>query len=201
MKTPIKNHRSKIIFSPSKFKTMIDFKAFNPASSKWYDERLIEVDGNKVPIRVTLTFNHIDGTGRVEGRLSSKTISRSAVQNAAVDDMKHKMEAEGREVLLALEYDWKVSNGEINPNQTDLFSTPKERYEKSADQAMQDEHGVKWNEDTERYEDAQGNAWNANDGGPDDEDEPGEKELSLTAPPPKEARTRKPRSNPAPAEV
>ena len=187
-----------------KFKTiMSDTGNFVLQTRKFRYERAIEVDGERTSLIVDVQFNDKDGTFRIIPRQTLKTTSRNPASRMAVSQQIERMREEAVDVCLALNKEWKINNGEHDPEDEDGLANMRrgnqERYEASADAAMADEHGVKWNEDTERYEDAQGNAWNANDGGPDDEKEPGEKELSFTAP--AAGKGRKPRSNAPPVEV
>ena len=147
-------------------------------------------------------FNDTDGTFRIIPRQTLKTTSRNPASRMAVSQQIERMREEAVDVCLALNKEWKINNGEHDPEDEDGLANMRrgnqERYEASADAAMADEHGVKWNEETERYEDAQGNPWNANDGGPDDEDEPSDVQLSFTTP--AAGKTRKPRSSAAPVQ-
>lgn len=161
---------------------------------KFRAERPIEVDGEKTALMVDAVFNDKDGTFRVTPRQTLKTSSRNPSTAAAISQQIEAMRSEGVGLMLQLNAEWQVGAADQTP-QGDLFNTPKQRYEASADQAMQDEHGVKWNEENERYEYPNGKPFNANesdeDGGPDDEGEPAGNTLDMAAAP----RERRPRSN------
>jgi len=173
---------------------------------KFRYERAIDVDNDKTTLITDVQFNDHDGTSSVTQKQTTKAMSRNPASRAAVSQQMEKMREEGVTLCLALEKEHKINSGDYDESDEDGLANMRrgnqERYEASADAAMQDEHGVKYNEDRKRYEYPDGTPWNNSgdsDGGPDDEDEPGEKELSFTAP--AAGKTRKPRSNAAPVEV
>lgn len=140
-------------------------------SRKFRYERSIEVDGEKTSLIVDIQFNDKDGTFRILPRQNLKTTSRNPASRAAVSQQIERMREEGVDVCLALNKEYKLNNGE--DDETDLFSSPKQRYEASKEAAENGEEHISWNEVKGRYENEHGNEWNPNDGGTDDEGEPG----------------------------
>lgn len=174
---------------------------------KFRYERAIDVDNDKTTLITDVQFNDHDGTSSVTQKQTTKAMSRNAAARAAVSQQMEKMREEGVTLCLALEKEWKINSGDYDPDDEDGLGNMrrgnKDRYEKSVDQAMLDEHGITWDEER-GYLNPDGTPFNPravdSDGGSDDEHNPEEKKLTFDAPP-KEARPRKPRSNAAPVEV
>ena len=166
---------------------MSDTGNFVLQTRKFRYERAIEVDGERTSLIVDVQFNDKDGTFRIIPRQTLKTTSRNPASRMAVSQQIERMREEAVDVCLALNKEWKINNGEHDPEDEDGLANMRrgnqERYEASADAAMQDEHGVKYSEERKRYEYPDGTPWNnsgESDGGPDDEHNPEERKYTVS---------------------
>ena len=173
---------------------MSDTGNFVLQTRKFRYERAIEVDGERTSLIVDVQFNDKDGTFRIIPRQTLKTTSRNPASRMAVSQQIERMREEAVDVCLALNKEWKINNGEHDPDDPDGLANMRRAAEKAANETASVKP-TNWNQETGEYE------WPKEDsgGGPDDEKEPGDVQLSFTAP--AAGKTRKPRSNAAPVEV